>query len=155
MIRDIISRFARTVTERRASPRKKFQLPIRVWFDPDPSIHRSATADADLTMCGVTVDISATGVGFLVPSIRIKESYLMAEERVLNAEIDLRGRKVKMRIIGRRYEKVGIHVSTERYLVGAQIVEMSDDDRKIYEYFLKNGHKVKALVEPSLEMGLE
>jgi hypothetical protein len=106
-------------------------------------------------MCGQTVDISATGVGFLVPSIRIKESYLMAEERVLNAEIDLRGRKVRMRIVGRRYEKVGIHVSTERYLVGAQIVEMSDDDRRTYEYFLKNGHKVKALVEPSLEMGLE
>jgi hypothetical protein len=155
MIRDIISKFARTVTERRASPRKKFQLPIKVWFDPDPCIHRSATADADLFMCGQTVDISATGVGFLVPSIRIKESYLMAEERVLNAEIDLRGRKVRMRIVGRRYEKVGIHVSTERYLVGAHIVEMSDDDRRTYEYFLKNGHKVKALVEPSLEMGLE
>lgn len=155
MIRDIISRFARTVTERRASPRKKFELPIRIWFDPDPSIHRSATADGDLNICGVTTDISATGIGFLVPSIRIRENYLVAEDRILNAEINLRGRKVRMLVIGRRYERVGIHASTERYLVGAEIVEISDDDRKTYEYFLKNGHKLKAVVEPSLEMGLE
>jgi len=54
MIRDIISRFARTVTERRASPRKKFQLPIKIWFDPDPSIHRSAAGDGELNITGVT-----------------------------------------------------------------------------------------------------
>jgi len=155
MIRDIISRFARIVTERRASPRKKFELPIRIWFDSDPSIHRSATADDDLNMCGVTTDISATGIGFLVTSIRIRENYLVAEDRILNAEINLRGRKVRMRVIGRRYERVGIHASTERYLVGAEIIEISDDDRKTYEYFLKNGHKLKGVVEPSLEMGLE
>lgn len=155
MIRDIISRFARTVTERRASPRKKFELPIRIWFDPDTSIHRSAAADVDLAMCGKTVDISETGVGFLVPSIRIRESYLVAEERILNAEINLRGRKVRMRVIGRRYEKVGIHVSTESYIVGAEIVEMAEDDRRTYEYFIKNGHKLKGIVEPGLELGLE
>ncbi|HTK25144.1 MAG TPA: PilZ domain-containing protein [Pyrinomonadaceae bacterium] len=155
MIRDIISRFARTVTERRASPRKKFQLPIKIWFDPDPSIHRSAAGDGELNITGVTADISATGIGILVPSIRIKENYLVAEDRILNAEINLRGRKVRMRVIGRRYERVGIHASTEQYLVGAEIVEMSDDDRRTYEYFLKNGHKLKAMVEPSLEMGLE
>ena len=155
MIRDIISRFARTVTERRASPRKKFELPIKIWFDSDPCIHRSASAEAEMNISGVTADISSTGIGVLVPSIRIRENYLVAEDRILNAEINLRGRRVRMRVIGRRYERVGIHVSTERYLVGAEIVEMSDDDRKTYEYFLKNGHKLKPLVEPSLEMGLE
>lgn len=155
MIRDIISKFARTVTERRASPRRKFDLPIKIWFDPDSCIHRSASADAELSISGVTSDISATGIGFLVQSIRIRENYLVAEDRILNAEINLRGRRVRMRVIGRRYERVGIHASTEQYLVGAEIVEMSDEDRKTYEYFLKNGHKLKALVEPNLEMGLE
>ena len=133
----------------------QFQLPIKIWFDPDPCIHRSASADAELNITGITADLSATGIGFHVPSIRIKENYLVAEDRILNAEINLRGRRVRMRVIGRRYERVGIHASTEQYLVGAEIVEISDDDRKTYEYFIKNGHKLKALVEPSLEMGLE
>ena len=44
-----------------------------------------------------------------------------------------------MDVIGRRYEREGIHVSDERYLVGAEIVEMSKPDRDIYNQFLRYG----------------
>jgi hypothetical protein len=56
--------------------------------------------------------------------------------------MDLAGRKVKMQVIGRRYERVGIHLSTEKYLIGAEIVNMSDENRKTYEYFLQNSNKL-------------
>ena len=53
-----------------------------------------------------------------------------------------------------RYERVGIHSSTERYLVGATITEMSPDDRQKYEFFLKNGKKLlKASGVPAFGMG--
>jgi len=88
---------------------------------------------------GETEDISRTGIGFIVPAIRIKEKYLVGQQRDLNVEIDLPTGKVYMRAIGCRYEKVGIHISAERFFVGAQIVSLSGPDRENYETFLTNG----------------
>jgi hypothetical protein len=92
-----------------------------------------------MTVLGETRDLSNSGIGFIVSSIRIKENYLVGEERLLNAEIDFPTGKVRMRIIGQRYEQVGQHVSTARYLIGAKIVEISDEDREVYEHFLLHG----------------
>ncbi len=86
--------------------------------------------------------MSATGIGFLLSAIRIKEDYLVGQERILNVELDLAGRKVRMQVIGRRYERVGIHLSNEKYVIGAEILNMTDDNRKTYEYFLRNGNKL-------------
>jgi hypothetical protein len=58
-------------------------------------------------------------------------------------------------VCGRRYEEVGLHHSTERYMIGAEIVEMSDQDRKNYEYLLKNYKKLSRVPAHSLELGLE
>jgi len=60
-----------------------------------------------------------------------------------------------MRVIGKRYERVGIHASTERYVVGAAITDMSPDDRQKYEIFLRNGKKLlKTAGVPAFEMGV-
>ena len=92
-------------------------------------------------MSGETVDVSKTGIAFLVPQIRIKENYLVGQDRPLNVEIDLPGGKVRMRVVGRRYEREGIHLSDERYLVGAEIIDMSKQDRDTYNQFLRYGGK--------------
>ena len=88
---------------------------------------------------GETVDVSKTGVGFLVPAIRDKEKYLVGQDRHLNIEIDLPNGKVCLRAMGRRYEKVGIHLSMEKYLVGVEITEMTEPDRASYDAFLSRG----------------
>lgn len=109
----------------------------------------------ELFLSGETVDISETGIGFVVASIRIKEKYLVGQDRVLNVELELAGKRIQMRVIGRRYERVGIHASTERYLVGAEITEMSPEDRQKYDYFLRNGQKLmKTTGIPAFEMGM-
>jgi hypothetical protein len=87
-----------------------------------------------------------------VPAIRIQENYLVGEGRTLNAELDLPNGKVRMQIVGRRYEQVGEHISTARYLVGAQITQMNADDQEAYEYFLRYGNKAK---KGSLELGID
>jgi hypothetical protein len=104
---------------------------------------------------GETVDISRTGVAFLVPSIRLKEKYLVGQDRKLNIEIDLPTGKVQMKAIGRRYEKVGIHISTERFLVGAHIVDLIGTDKENYEQFLRNGNRRTKAAAASLELGID
>ena len=123
------------------SSRRRHRAPIKIWFDADANTELARDVARSSCILGETVDISRTGIGFLVPSIRVKEKYLVGHERNLNIEIDLPTGKVLMRAIGRRYEKVGVHISTERFLVGAQILDLSGTDKENYETFLRNGNR--------------
>jgi hypothetical protein len=155
MLRELVSRFSVTLIERRASVRKKYQVPVRVCFAPEKNPLNLTAPCEDLFLSGETVDLSETGIAFIVGSIRIKEKYLVGQERILNVDLDLAGKKVRMQVMGKRYERVGIHASTERYLVGAAITDISPEDRQKYEMFLKNGKKLlKASGLPALEMGV-
>ncbi len=155
MLRELVSKFSVTLIERRASVRKQYQVPVKVYFAPEKNPLNLTVSSQDLFLSGETVDLSDTGIGFVVSSIRIKEKYLVGQERILNVEMDLAGKKVRMQVLGKRYERVGIHASTERYLVGAAITEMSPDDRQKYDYFLKNGNKLmKATGVPAFQMGV-
>jgi hypothetical protein len=129
-------------------------VPVKVCFAPEKNVH-NLTPCKDSFLSGETVDLSESGIAFVVSSIRIKEKYLVGQERILHVEMDLAGKKIQMRVLGKRYERVGIHASTERYLVGAAITEMSPDDRTKYEYFLRNGKKLlKTAGVPAFEMGV-
>lgn len=155
MLRELVSRFSVTWVERRASVRKKFQVPVKVSFAPEKNPHNIKRPSDESFLSGETVDLSETGIAFVVSSIRVKEKYLVGQERLLNVELDLAGKKIHMQVLGKRYERVGIHASTERYLVGAAITDLNPDDRQKYEYFLKNGKKLlKTSGLPSLEMGV-
>lgn len=132
------------------SSRRRHKAPIKIWFDPDTNTERAKDAARSACIFGETVDISRTGIGFLVPAIRVKEKYLVGHERDLNVEIDLPTGKIFMRAMGRRYEKVGVHISTERFLVGAQILDLSGPDKENYELFLQNGNRpVRGAVSPT------
>ena len=79
-------------------------------------------------------------------SIRLREYYLVGENRILDAELDLPNGKAKMKLIGQRYEQVGEHLSVNKYLIGATILDMTPIDRDLYNEFLqggKNGKKNK------------
>jgi hypothetical protein len=108
-----------------------------------------------LSICGEAADVSKTGIAFIVPSIRVKEFYLVGQERLLNVELDLPEGKVKMKVLGKRYIKVGQHLSDERFFVGAEIIEMRREDRQIYDEFLRFALKRAKTAEPSLEMGID
>jgi len=141
MIRELITRFNRSLSERMVSSRRRHKAPIKVWFEPDMNSGRLRDSAVPACILGETADISRTGIGFVVPSIRIKEKYLVGQQRNLNIEIDLPTGKVFMRAVGCRYEKVGIHISAERFFVGAQILSLSGTDKENYETFLCNGNR--------------
>ncbi len=139
MLRELITRLNRTLAERAAPARRPHCVPVKVWFDADIDTELEREKARAACIIGETVDISRSGVGFLVPFIRVKEKYLVGQERPINLEMDLPNGKVRMRLLGRRYNKVGMHTSTERFLVGARIIEMAEEDRAAYETFLKRG----------------
>jgi hypothetical protein len=143
MIRKLISKFNKSVTERVVAPRKKYEVPIKIWFEPDRATGRLKIPIENLVITGETKDLSKTGIGFIVPAIRIQENYLVGGGRTLNVELDLPSGKLQMQIVGMRYEEVGEHISTARFLVGARITQIAEEDREAYEYFLRHGNKRK------------
>lgn len=151
MIRKLISKFNRSLSERMVAPRRKHQVPVKVWFEPEKAPGRLKQSTENLYISGETYDLSTNGISFLISSIRLKENYLVGENRVLNVEIDLPGAKVRMQVIGRRYEQVGANISASRYLIGASICEMEESDREVYEHFLQHGDARK---KGSLALGV-
>jgi hypothetical protein len=137
MIRKLIAKFNRSMAERVVSIRHKRAVPIKLSFEPHGSTGRLDAPPKFVFITGETTDLSSSGVAFVISSIRVKEIYLVGEGRVLNAELDLPNGKISMKIVGQRYEQVGEHISTARYLVGASIIDMSDENREAYNDFLR------------------
>ena len=154
MIRNLIAKLNRRLSEKMVSARRRHTAPIKIWFEPDINSERNQTAAKATCILGETVDMSRTGIAFVVPSIRIQEKYLVGQDRKLSVEIDLPNGKVFLRAIGRRYEKVGVHLSTERFLIGAQIIGFEGDNEEMYGHFLKHGRKARKPAG-SLELGID
>ncbi len=152
MIREWFAQFNKSLSERVVASRHKYELPIKLSFEPDRNTGRLQKPLENLFITGETKDLSHTGIAFVVPSIRLKENYLVGEGRALNAEIDLPNGKIKMQIVGQRYEQVGKHISTASYLVGAKILQMTAENRELYQDFLRHGRKRKA---GSLKLGID
>lgn len=144
MIRKLIWNFKKSITERAAPRRYNLQIPIIISFEASKNTGKKNAATTNVSVRGETRDLSSSGVAFIVPSIRLREYYLVGENRTLDIELGLPGGKIKMQIVGRRYEQLNDeHSSTNSYLIGASIVEIADDQRKLYEDFLRAGGKTE------------
>lgn len=141
MLRRLISNFSRNVSERLVASRRKFNAPMRIWFEPTLNTPREHELARSRAIKGETVDLSRTGIAFMVNVIRVNENYLVGQDRKLNCEIDLPTGKVAMQIVARRYEKVGIHLTTEQYLIGASITRLDSDSNAAYDHFLRKGDR--------------
>jgi len=139
MLRKWIAKFNKSRAERVVSVRHDREVPIKLSFELSGKTGKSVSPQI-LFITGETKDLSQSGIAFTISSIRIKENYLVGEGRILNAELDLPNGKVSMKIVGQRYEPVeNEHLSVGKYLVGASILQMTDENREVYEYFLRFG----------------
>ncbi len=152
MIREIFAQFNKILTKRVVSSRHLYEVPVKLTFESNDTTGKLKLPKISLYVTGETKDLSETGIAFVVSSIRVQENYLVGEERLLNAELDLPGGKLKMRIVGRRYEQLGDSVANGKFLIGAKIVQMTDENREFYHNFLINGNK--ALERKVLSFGV-
>lgn len=152
MIRKLFAQFNKSVSMRVVPWRYPYEMPIKLTFEPNKNTGKLSTPQNSLYITGVTKDLSKSGIAFIVPSIRIKENYLVGEDRTLSAEIDSPGGKIHLKITGIRYEQIGQQISTSKYLIGAKIVEMTDENREVYESFLCDDKKIKPR---ALQLGVD
>ncbi|MGI8669757.1 MAG: PilZ domain-containing protein [Aridibacter sp.] len=137
MIRNLISKFTKSVNERVVARRHEYHFPVKISFEPNRNTGNLQKSLNELFIRGETKDLSQSGIAFVVSAIRVREHYLVGDGHTLNAELDLPNGNVKMQIVGQRYEQTGQHISTTQYLIGAKILEMSDADQEAYNEFLK------------------
>jgi hypothetical protein len=143
MIRKLVARLNSSVTKQIVAPRREFNVPIKVSITPQLNTGKLNMPPAEFSIRGETKDLSKTGIAFIVSSIRIREYYLVGENRPLNVEVDLPNGKIRMQMVGMRYEQIGIHNSMSEFLVGAKITKIAETDREVYEDFLRLGNAAK------------
>jgi hypothetical protein len=144
MIRKLIDRFSRKLAENSVPNRRRHRAAVKVWFQPDINTDNEREKARLAFIAGETIDLSRTGVAISTPVIRLKEKYLVGQQRKLNLEISLPTGKVNLCAIGKRYEKIGTDINNERFLVGLQILNCSDTDREAYNTFLRKGGRMNS-----------
>jgi len=87
---------------------------------------------------GDTSDLSASGLGLLVPTVRINDRYLTATDQTLHLLLELPTGRIEMRVAPVRYEQLEREGASAGYLIGVHIAEMSDKDRSLFENYLQS-----------------
>ena len=129
--RRIVSRLRRYIGNRRASRRVRARLSFTLSLS-DPRVSSNGARKLP-KLDGHTLDISATGLALIVPAIRIGGHYLAGSDRKLHVRVELPTGPVEMKVMSARYESLE---DESGYLIGAQILEMSDTDRSSFEKYL-------------------
>jgi hypothetical protein len=123
-------------SNRRRAPRFKAQLKARLLFSVALSGETSTARLGRLNLVGHTRDISEMGLALVVPIAEIDERYLTAENSKMLIELYLPGGAIKITARPVHYkpldESSGESIFTEGYLIGAEIIKVSD-----HELFIK------------------
>ncbi len=82
------------------------------------------------------MDVSATGLALVVPTILLGEHHLIGENRRLKVELELPQGPVTMQLLPLRYESLEEHKTETGYLIGAKIVEISEPDRERFTNYV-------------------
>lgn len=121
--------------DRRQSPRLDANLQARLEFSV---LLREADAGEGgiqhmRAVSGHTLNVSAGGLAVVLHAQKIDEQYLSGAEGSMSIELDLpNGGSVEIQATPVRYEK-----RDDGYLIGAQISEMSERDRALFEEYLR------------------
>jgi hypothetical protein len=132
-LRTLVNRLRRFVGERRHAARRAVRLPVSVSLAPRDNGSRASASTRALS--GHTCDLSATGLGLILPAVRIGDRYLTGEGRTVYVMLELpEGSTVHLRAVPVRYERLD---ETEAggengFLVGMHILEMDAPDRTLF-----------------------
>jgi hypothetical protein len=131
LIRSIVGKLRALAANRRRVPRFAVRLEAEVALSVSvPGAKKgSAGEERSLRLAGYTRDISADGLGLIVPAIRIGGDYITGDNRILEITLKLPGGAV--RIYGKpvRYTQLDEDATDKGYLVGVHIESMSEADR--------------------------
>jgi hypothetical protein len=135
LIRSIAARLREFIGNNRRAPRRGARLLVSV--APFDAKVQAAGGRNSSMLRGHTRDLSATGLGFVVPAIHIGGSYLTGENRKLRIALDLPSEPIHISAAPVRYERLDEADAETGYLIGAHITEMSGPDRTRFTEYLR------------------
>jgi hypothetical protein len=134
LVRTIAGRLRAFIGDRRRAKRRGVRLPFSV--RPIDQRFGSNGARRPRSIDGHTFDVSATGLGLIVPAVRVGEHYLAGGNRRLQIKLELPGGPVEVLAIPVRYESIEENEVPTGYLIGVQVEQMSEEDRDRYNEWL-------------------
>lgn len=117
---------------KRANTRLTFTLSIA-----DPRTNQNGFRRIP-SLDGHTLDVSRTGLGLVVPAIRIGGHYLAGGDRRLHLKLELPGGPVEMTVVPVRYESLEENSDEQGYVIGARIADISETDREKFEKYVSD-----------------
>lgn len=137
IIRSAVSRARNYIKDRRRSPRLRSRLLFSISVCRSPT--GNGTRRAEPVLKGHTRDISLRGMALNLPQVHLEGLHLAAESRELRVSLELPDGEVSMLVIPRRYERLEEAELGCSYLIGAEIIKISDEDHQRYLEFIAEG----------------
>ena len=137
LIRNITSRLREFVGNRRRAPRYVLRVPVAVSL-LDAGGHANPA-----TLSGHTSDASESGIGVVLPAIRVGERYLVGEGHTLRVILKLPEAHARLYGTPVRYERLeSDQPDTDTgYLIGIRLTETTDEDYATFVAYLRRMKK--------------
>ena len=134
LVRSVVSKFSRFIVDRRGAPRVSVRLPFSI------SIHgTNGNGGRERLLEGYTRDVSASGLGLIVHTVRIDSYYIFVDGRPRKLILRLPSGPVTMLVLPVRSERLGD--SGAGYIIGVRITTIGEEDRQRYLEYLLAGLK--------------
>ena len=139
LIHSITSRLRRYVGDRRKALRRGPRFEVRLPFTISllsTEAHDAGTRSHQPSLQGHTRDLSETGLTLLLPSARIRGTYLTDKANYLGISLDIPGESIGILATPVRFEQLSEKEMDYGYLLGVRIVKMQEDEREGYAAYL-------------------
>ena len=133
--RRLVTHLRRYIANRRRTKRARARLDFTLSFD-DPRTSSNGWRRLP-SLNGHTLDLSTSGVGLVVPAIRIGEHYLVSGERRLHLKLKLPDGPVELNVVPVRYESLEEDPQESGYLIGARITDVNEPDRSRFNEYVQ------------------
>jgi hypothetical protein len=132
-LRRIAGRLRELVGNRRRAPRHNVSLPVLVSL-----LDASAGVDSASAQ-GETRDVSESGLGVVLPNIRVGDRYLVGDSVTLRLTLKLPDGYARLYGTPVRYEKLeGEGPAARGFLVGIRLTDNDERDRALLVNYLKS-----------------
>lgn len=127
----------RPTTERRAATRFTTHLERRLVVNVSLLDGKAEGTRGPTVLAGFTRDVSESGLGIVLPDIRIGKSSVTRPDKTLRIMLGLPGEPIEIHALPVRHVEIEEGGESEGYLVGVHIIKMSERDRSHYRAFLQ------------------
>lgn len=135
LLRSIVGRLREFAGDRRHAYRRRVKFPFTVSiYGQTGQLNGRRPVPA---VQGHTRDISSTGLGLIVPVIRIGEHYLTGEDRLLRIVLELPAGPIQLIATPVRYEPLEGDEDEQGFIIGVRITDISAQDRERFTSALK------------------